>query len=105
MLFCCCYSACRWASNNQYVGCCEAPVVPIDTCPPGFSGPDASGWCYSIVSGGATGINWAQARDACRARGYDAQLATILDANTQASLIGPGGRCGGQATRTYWLGW
>lgn len=102
----CVVALCLIFSRVQFVGCCEAPSLPRNACPSGWAGPDNSNWCYNTVSGGATGYTWAQARTACRALGNDAQLASILDANTQAAIVGPSGRCYGTQTaaRTFWIG-
>lgn len=88
----------------MFVGCCEAPLLPLSVCPAGFVGPDSAGQCYSLASGGAGGLTWPAARDACRAKGGDAQLAYIIDAGTQRSVIGPSGKCFNQATRSFWTG-
>lgn len=69
-----------------------------------IAGPDASGFCYRLLSGGSGGFSYASATSACRALGGDSQLASIVDASTQAALVGPNGRCYGQATNTYWIG-
>lgn len=53
---------------------------------------------------GGTGFTWPAARDACRALGGDAQLAYIIDANTQRAVAGVNGKCYGLASRSYWTG-
>jgi hypothetical protein len=67
-------------------GCCEAAVIPFINCPPGFYGPDAAGYCYNSLTMPA-GYTWSDASSACRALGYGASLASIVDATTATSVI------------------
>jgi len=85
----------------QIVGCCEAPAGPINTCPAGYTGLDASGYCYKGVAT-AGGYSWAGAAAACRSNG--GFLAHITDATTAASVVT--NHCGGtiSASLSYWIG-
>jgi len=67
-------------------GCCEAAALPLTNCPPGFYGPDASGYCYNTLTV-ATGYSWSDASSACRALGYGASLASVVDATTATSVL------------------
>jgi hypothetical protein len=85
----------------QIVGCCEAPAGPINTCPAGYTGLDASGYCYKGVAT-TGGYSWAGAAAACRSNsGF---LAHITDATTAASVIT--NHCGGTipASLSFWIG-
>jgi len=67
-------------------GCCEAAALPLTNCPSGFYGPDASGYCYNTLTV-AAGYTGTAASSACRALGYGASLASIVDATTAASVL------------------
>jgi hypothetical protein len=67
-------------------GCCEAAALPLVNCPTGFHGPDAAGYCYNTLTV-AAGYNWSDASTACRALGYGASLASIVDATTAVSVL------------------
>jgi hypothetical protein len=84
-------------------GCCEAPAVPLNTCPAGFSGQDASGMCYRALSV-AGGYNWDAADSACRSQnGGNAWLGSMFDATTAASVAT--NWCAGLLTGTsFWTG-
>jgi hypothetical protein len=79
-------------------GCCEAAALPLPNCPPGFYGPDAAGYCYNAVTV-AAGYSWSDASSACRALGYGASLASIVDAVTATSVLT--NTCGETLTTGY----
>jgi len=79
-------------------GCCEAAALPLTDCPPGFYGPDASGYCYNTLTT-PQGYTWSNASSACRALGYGASLASIADATTATSVLT--NTCGGTLTTGY----
>lgn len=73
--------------------CCEAAAVEATgslaglSCPASFSGPDASGFCYSLVDSGA-GFTWDQAAATCRAlNGGQTHLAAVIDTTTATSVV------------------
>jgi len=90
-------------SGDYLWGCCEAPASPVNTCPAGFTGQDASGMCYKAltVSGG---YSWDAASSACRAlNSGNAWLGSMIDAATGASVVT--NMCAGLLTGTsFWSG-
>jgi len=84
-------------------GCCEAPASPVNTCPSGFTGQDASGMCYKAltVSGG---YSWDAANTACRGlNGGHSWLASMIDSATATSVVP--NMCGGLLVGTsFWTG-
>jgi hypothetical protein len=90
--------------NQQMAGCCEAPVQPVNTCPDGFAGPNAAGFCYRGLNF-TSGIFWNGASTACRGLGSDSTLAAIIDAATADSVVIQ--RCAGTLpaeVTAYWTG-
>jgi hypothetical protein len=97
------YGYAPWKTYPQpnIVGCCEAPVGPINTCPSNYTSLDKSGYCYMGVAA-AEGYTWADAVSACRSNsGF---LAHITDATTAASVVT--NHCGGTvpASLSFWVG-
>jgi hypothetical protein len=84
-------------------GCCEAPASPVNTCPSGFTGQDASGMCYKAltVSGG---YSWDAANTACRGlNGGHSWLASMIDSATATSVVP--NMCAGLLVGTsFWTG-
>lgn len=98
-------------SAGLYVGaCCEAAAVATPgsmagiACPTNFTGPDASGFCYSAVKS-AFGMTWSQSIAACRLlNDGQAHVAAMIDATTATSIVTDW--CNGtmQPAAPYWTG-
>lgn len=78
-----------------FAGCCEVPSVAsskllCNSCPSGFSSPDATGFCYAGLDGSFT---WDAALKACRALSPAASLAGVYDQTTAMSVVT--NRCAG----------
>jgi hypothetical protein len=90
--------------NQQMAGCCEAPVQPVNACPPGFVGPNPSGFCYRGVNS-TSGHFWDGAFVTCRNLGNDSTLAAIVDSATADSVVTQ--RCAGTLpahVTAFWTG-
>jgi hypothetical protein len=90
-------------SAQPLVGCCEVPLQPASACPPGFTGPNAAGFCYRALSQ-AGGMSWADANASCRALGNDSALAAVVDSSTATTAVLNGCNGGTAAPPVFWLG-